>query len=322
MGLGLIGTALAGAASGVGDAAMEQHKQQIQLERERVLMEMKQQGDAALEATRQEGSDRRLGVSETGAQNRLEAGFKHSETQQTGNQKFLKKENKATRDQALELAEMTNDRITSDGRLTREQQSQNHTERMAQMKDALKNQGLSLSYSKEGLQIIDAKTGTATLVTGADGKPVHQLKEDDSFNLITALTKAAENEINAGNLVAAKKYNTIVAQMLEVKAGGAKTTTTVDPAQFDPNRKKEQRAQKATGIIGARDGGGQEYITTGQATGERLMSAATDAASRGIEVVADSQKGGVEKFLRQKITNNIPLTADERANAIRLKLIK
>lgn len=184
--------------------------------------------------------DERMAEVAKGAQER---GFAHAELLQGQNQQFTQVENTAnreasqnrletqlthsgseadaTRKQAKELAEMTNDRIKEQAQLTRDQQLQLHQERLAQMNAAFKNQGLSILSTKSGVGIVDAKTNSFTPLLGSDGKPLQQLNQDDSFKLITALATSAKAASDSGDIEMAKKFNSIIMDSLNAKIGPA-----------------------------------------------------------------------------------------------------
>jgi hypothetical protein len=127
-------------------------------------------------------------------------------------------EHDRTRDLQTKLAQMTDERIREEGQLNREQQLQLHRERMAELHKQAKNQGLSVQQTDQGLVVVNASTGTSTVLKGEDGKPLKPAKDADSLAIIKSIGDLAKS-METTNPDMAKKLGDIAIGVLSGKLG-------------------------------------------------------------------------------------------------------
>ncbi len=251
---------IAGALGGLGEGAMQAGRQlgdyasrsaiqseaaAIQKERDARLEEFASAREIRQDTRADTRLDKTLGA--TASEGKL--GREHSTELAKITDTRIKEEGKAGRDLTREqiasherLAGATNARISAEAKLNREQQLNMHTERMTELKEQFKNQGLSIQNTTSGIVIVDAKNGKSTPVLDAEGKPLKTLNQDDSFKVLGALGNLAKAAADSGNTETSKMYLDMASKVLSGKGGegDAKKPKIVDPF-----------AAKQPGVVGA-----------------------------------------------------------------------
>lgn len=123
------------------------------------------------------------------------------------------------RDLQRELAKLTDERIRSEGELSREQQLTLHRERMAEMREQFKNAGLSIQQTDKGLAVVNARDGTSTFLKDEDGKPLKAAKQEDSLAVVKSLGELSKAMMESGQPEMAKKLGDIALGVLSGKTG-------------------------------------------------------------------------------------------------------
>ena len=238
--LGGLGEAAIGAGRQLGDyasrSAIQAEQAEIQKMRDATLERYASEREVRQDLRADTRLEKTLGA--TASEGKL--GREHSTGLATMTDTRIREEGTATREQQMKLAQMTNNRISAESKLGREQQLQMHNERMAEMKEQFKNQGLSIQSTTSGIVIVDAKNKTSTPILDAEGKPLKTLGQDDSFKVLGALGNLAKAAADAGDTATSKMYLDLAANVLKGKEGTGSGKSTPTPEDIEGLKKRSK----------------------------------------------------------------------------------
>lgn len=233
-GLGMIGTAMAGAAYGagkVGEEAMDYVKKATLADQAAEIQKLR---DATLEGYASSREQRQYGH----AEELQRGGFKHAETLQAGQQEFTKSENKANRDFQ-----------TEEHRLNRELQASQHKETIGLHLQQLKLARDTFDFTRQEIKLQPLGDGTI-LKLDKTGQVIGPLADP----LTGGVYKGAK-DLPAGTL----KYLDIVKESIEGMQNELRVET--DPARKAALQAKVDLAVHNAGVISG--------VMTGAPSGEQ-----------------------------------------------------